>query len=280
MTIDTLVVGTALPEYRVSAKMPADPVENKIHEDELARQYGFRGGIVPGVTVYAWMTHPVVEALGPAWLERGTFRTRFAKPVYFDEAITVRSSVAARTEEAIVIEARALNAAGEACGTATLGLPLGPVPTAPEVAAYPTAPLPTERPPVSREFLAGRTALGTPELTLDEATARGFLERVGDALSLYRGPRALAHPALYLDQANRALDRNVRVSPWIHVESEGRHLSPLSAGERLETRVKIKSLFERKGHEFVELDLLLVAEGRRPVASVRHVAIYRLRRVG
>ena len=40
-----------------------------IHEDDLARQYGFKGGLVPGVTVYAWMTHPVVEALGVEWLE-------------------------------------------------------------------------------------------------------------------------------------------------------------------------------------------------------------------
>ncbi len=53
MNPDSLVVGVELPEYRASARMPADPMENKIHEDALARAMGFRGGLVPGVTVYA-----------------------------------------------------------------------------------------------------------------------------------------------------------------------------------------------------------------------------------
>ncbi len=71
----------------------------------------------------------------------------------------------------------------------------------------------------------------------------------------------------------------MRVSPWIHVESEGRHLGFARVGDRLEMRAKVKRLFEKKGHEFVELDLLLVAEGTRPIASIRHVAIYQLPRI-
>lgn len=277
MNTDSLVAGAALPEYRASATMPADPVENKIHEDGLARAMGFRGGLVPGVTVYAWMTHPIVDALGAAWLERGTFSARFAKPVYFGEEVTVSTSVAACTQEAVTLQARVLNGGGDVCGTATMSLPLGAPPAPPDVAAYPAAPLPTERPQVSRELLASRSVLGTPELVLDEQTARAFLDRVSESLPLYVGSSALAHPAIYLDQANRALSRNVLVSPWIHVESQGRHLGVARVGERLETRARIKRLFEAKGHEFVELDLLLLAGGARPVASIRHVAIYLLR---
>jgi hypothetical protein len=37
--------------------------------------------------------------------------------------------------------------------------------------------------------------------------------------------------------------------------------------------------FERKGHRFVGLDVLIAAEDR-PVASLRHVAIYAPRRPG
>jgi hypothetical protein len=168
-----------------------------------------------------------------------------------------------------------VNSAGERCATAGMSLPDGTL-DGPDLAAYPVAALPTERPLVSREVLERCTVLGTPELVLDRPTAKAFLERVSESLALYDPPDAFAHPGLYLDQANRALSRNVRVSPWIHVESQGRHLGPAHLGERLETRAKIKSLFERKGHEFVELDLLL-AVGSRPVAQIRHVAIYRLR---
>ena len=277
MSPDRGVLGAELSPYRVSATMPAEPVENKIHEDGLAQAMGFRGGLVPGVTVYAWMTHPVVEALGTAWLDRGTFSVRFTKPVYFGEEVTVRASEAERTEASVTFLVRALDAGGETCATATMGLPLGPVPPAPEVNAYPAAPLPAERPPVSRTLLGGMTRLGTPEQMLDEAATQAFLDRVREPLALYREPGAPVHPGLYLELANRALSRNVRVSPWIHVESEGRHLGLARVGERIEARGKVKSLFERKGHEFVELDILLVAGGARPIASVRHVAIYQLR---
>ncbi|HET7875727.1 MAG TPA: MaoC family dehydratase [Methylomirabilota bacterium] len=278
MSLDALVVGTSLPDYLVSARATDDPGENKIHEDAMAREFGFRGGLVPGVTVYAWMTHPVVKTLGPAWLDHGTFSVRLAKPVYFGQPVTVQASVAAHSKQEVSIQARVVNDEGDLCATATMGLPLGPLLPLPDLAAYPAAPLPQERPPVSRGYLASHGVLGTPELEITRSVARSFLERVSESLPLYLDREAPVHPALYLDQANRALDRNVRVSPWIHVESQGQHLEIVRVGERLETRVRVKSLFEGKGHEFVELDLLLLAERTRPVATVRHVAIYRLRR--
>ena len=280
MSLDALVVGTELPEYRVSATPTHDAWENKIHEDGLAREFGFRGGLVPGVTVYAWMTRPVVAALGGAWLDHGRFSVRFAKPVYFGQPVTVRTSVAAHSKDEVTIQARVVNDEDEVCATATMGLPLGPLLALPELAAYPTAPLPVERPVATRAHLAGHTILGSPELLLERSVVDAFLTRVSDTLPVYRDADAPAHPGLYLDQANRALDRNVRVSPWIHVESHGQHLSMARVRERLETRARIKHLFQGKGHEFVELDLLLVAEGTRPVASIRHVAIYQLRATG
>lgn len=275
--LDALAVGTSLPPYRARAKRPTEPHENKIHEDQFARQLGYRRGLVPGVEVYAWMAHPVVEALGREWLERGSFSVRFMKPVYYEEEAAVSARVTARSDASITIEASALNQEGEQCATATSGLALGAAPPPPDPAAYPTAPLPRERPQVSREHLESLTTLGTPELILDEPTALAFLDKYGESLPLYRGMGAPAHPAIYLDQANRAVDRNVRVSPWAHVESRGQHLSVLRVGERVQTRARIKRLFEKKGHEFVELDLLLMANGSRPVAWVSHTAIYKLR---
>jgi len=282
MSLATLATGSALARHRVSARMPADTTENKIHEDGLARELGFRGGLVPGVTVYAWMTHPVVAALGESWLERGTFRARFKSPVYFDEPIDIEAAVAERTEVGVAIEVRAVNGAGELCATATFGLAEGAPPAAPHSIDYPAAalPQPDERPRVSRDVLAARPVLGTPDLAVDAPTARAFLDRVAEPLGLYAGAAAPVHPGLYLHEANRALSRNVLVSPWIHVESEGRHLGPLRVGERLETRGRVGNLFERKGHHFVELDLLLLAGGVRPVAHIRHKAIYQLRSAG
>ena len=280
MTFETLTSGMTFPEFHVSAPAPTEPHENKIHEDDLARQYGFKGGLVPGVTVYAWMTHPVVEALGAEWIERGTFETRFAKPIYYEEPATVRAKVAARTADSVTIEAAAHNSVGEVCGTATMTLVTGPKPSPPLASEYAVAPVPVERPRVTRAHLETLKVLGTPELELDGRAAGDYIARFGETLALYTGAGAPAHPGIHLDLSNRALDRNVRMSPWIHVESRGRHWSAARVGERLEMRGRVERLFEKKGHEFVEADLLLVAGGSRPVASIRHTAIYLLRKAG
>jgi acyl dehydratase len=272
----TLEVGTALPPYRVSAAETDEAFENKIHEDGVARAYGFRGGLVPGVVVYAWMTRPVVEVLGPDWLERGGFSARFSKPIYYGEAATVEATVSERSADHLAIEALARDRSGEVCARATFTL--GERAATPSPSAYPAAPLPSARPQVTRDLLAALSVLGTPSTLVDEAVARRFLEKVGDAWPLYAGPGALVHPGFYLDQANKAVSLNVLVSPWVHAESEGRHFGALRVGERVDTRARVGRLFERRGHEFVELDCLLLAGGGRPVAQVRHVAIYKLRR--
>ena len=57
----TFQVGDRLPTYTVRAHNASIHSENKIHEDTVAKQYGFRGGLVPGVTVHAYMTRPFAE---------------------------------------------------------------------------------------------------------------------------------------------------------------------------------------------------------------------------
>src|SRR4030088_1083610 len=113
MSFDSLSPGAELPECHVRAAAPTEPRENKIHEDDLARQYGFKGGLVPGVTMYGWMTHPVVEALGLPWLERGEFQTRFAKPIYYEEPAVIRARVGAKTSDEVTIEVAAHNSVDE-----------------------------------------------------------------------------------------------------------------------------------------------------------------------
>jgi hypothetical protein len=278
MSLDTLTTGAALPEFHVSAPAPTEPHENKIHEDDLARQYGFKGGLVPGVTVYAWMTHPVVEALGVEWLERGEFQARFAKPIYYEEPATIRARVSARTDDSVTIEVAAHNSVGEVCGTATMTLDRGLRSSPPAIGGFAVAPVPAERPRVTRAHFESLKVLGTPELDLTAKAAADFVARFGETLAIYAGTGAPAHPGIHLDLSNRALDRNVRMSPWIHVGSRGHHFGVARVGDRLEMRGRVEKLFEKKGHEFVEADLLLVAGGTRAIASIRHTAIYLLGR--
>ncbi len=263
-----------LVEYRVKARNTSSTSENKIHDEETARRYGFPGALVPGVIVYGYMTSPLVTALGPAWLERGTVTVRFTRPVMDGEEFVVTGAIMTRDATGITASLRGATAATPECATATATLAAG-LPTPINVAMYRAAPLPADRPSVSRDVLQSLDVLGTPEVTYDEQTAATFLDRLSDASPLYRGAAGYVHPAYYLDQGNRAFDRNVRLGPWIHVSSTVRHLAAARMGARLETRGRVRSLFEKKGREFAELDLAILANGR-PVAHVLHTAIYRL----
>jgi acyl dehydratase len=267
-------VAEPLPEYRLKARNTSATSENLIHDERTARRYGFPGALVPGVTIYAYLTHPLVEALGPGWLDRGAATVRFTRPVLDGEDAVVTGEIVERTERGLQASVRITTPSGE-CATLTAGLPAG-LPVAVNVAMYRVAPLPEERPTATRAHFASLEALGTPITTYDETCADAYVEKVADSLPVYRGPRGRVHPGFYLHEANRALSRNVTMSPWIHVGSVVRHLGRASIGDTLATRGRVRSLYERKGREYVEADLVVMAGERRPIAHILHTAIYRL----
>ena len=266
---------TSIPEYRVTARNTSLHSANKIHDDTVARRLGFRGGLVPGATVYAYMTRPILAAFGREWLERGRAAVRFTKPIYEGEEVTLRASVT--PADPAMLEVQALNPAGEPCAIATASLVEGDESSAADPAACPRRDLPVERPPATRAVLESLGVLGSPERLYDEAAAAEYRDKFDDAGPLYRGPGAVVHPAFFLEQGNRAIDQNVRLGPWIHTASEVRHLGGARVGDCITARGRVRRVFEKKGNEFVEVDLLLVAGAARPVAHLRHTAIYQLR---
>src|SRR4029079_4590397 len=103
--------------YRVSAYNTSKHSENKIHDDTVARKYGFAGGLVPGVDVMAYMLHMPVAKWGRDFLERGLIEARFIKPVYDGEIAEVSA-----VEEAggLTIE---VQSKGDLCATGSASLP-------------------------------------------------------------------------------------------------------------------------------------------------------------
>jgi acyl dehydratase len=252
--------------YLVRARNAATASENKIHHDDVARRYGFTGGLVPGVTVYAYMAHPVVEVLGRRWLEHGTMAARFVRPCYDGDEIAVDAVL---EDDALELTARR---GDEVIATGAAALP-SPAASPPPIAEYPAAPLPAERPPATRATLAACDPLGSWEATFRAEHAPAFLDEIDEELALFRAV-GIAHPGYLLLSANWVLGGNVRLGPWMHVGSEVTNYGVVTDGERVSTRGRIAGLFERKGHHFAELDLLLVADEIRPVQHVRHTAIY------
>jgi len=256
-----------LEPYRVCAYNTAHESENKIHDDEVARKYGFGGALVPGVDVYAYMTHLPVRLWGRAWLERGTAECRFLKPVYDGETATV---TAAETAEGLSIE---VSSRGELCATGQASMPADP-PTAPGGLDCPAPP--QTRPPADEATLAPGRRLAIRPLPVTAEYAAQYLRDLRETDALYARER-LAHPGIVLRTMNWALVHNVVLGPWIHVGSKVQHLSSAAVGETLSACAIVTANYERKGHRFVELDGMVLASGERPVARISHIAIYRPR---
>lgn len=252
--------------YLLTARNTGLDSSNRIHSDEVARRYGFGGGLVPGVTSYAYLTHPVVQRWGREWLARGTFNVRFLRPVYDGEPIQV--SLTADGEATLVSR-------GELCVSGVAG----PAPLPDPVAAVPRADLPAERPEASRAAFEARPILGSITTEVTAAVAAGYLARIGEELPIY-ADEGLVHPGLILGEANEILMANVVLPPWVHVESRVRNLACLEVGDTIETRARVAALYQRKGHQLVELEVLVLGGEAGPAASIRHVAIYQLRPPG
>lgn len=265
MSLSTAAVHT------VVAYNSAKTSENKIHDDTVARQYGFAGGLVPGVDVYAYMSHAAVARWGRDWLARGWMAARFLKPVYEGETVTVRAEAGADGGLEIVAESR-----GETCGQAAARLPEA-APSAPAPTDFPHRPLPTEKPPASPESLLPGRLLGSYDCVQDAQAAAAYLANVREDLALY-AEAGLLHPGFMLRLGNWALRENVRLGPWIHVASEVQNLAPAEVGRPLSARARVIQTYERKGHEFVELDVLALIDGSTPAIRIRHTAIYAPRR--
>lgn len=254
---------------RVRAHNTAPNSENKIHDDAVASSYGFTGGLVPGVTVYGYLASVAVRELTPQWMLSGSMNVRFQAPFYEADEICIDT-------EKIGADLRLLaeREAGVVCAT---GLARIPEPML-EWADFAEAPLPPfdSRPDAAWDLFVPGKPLGAFHDQLDLANF-DYLERhcfdsAAEPDPLYR---TTAHPAVLLAMANLVLANNYRLGPWIHASSELTHFGTANHGDEVCVRGRIENRFERKGHEFVVLDLAMTKATGERLLRVRHTAIYR-----
>jgi acyl dehydratase len=254
--------------YTVEAYNLSHASENKIHDDSVARTFGFAGGLVPGVEVYAYACHPAVRRWGRAWLERGRMECRFLKPVY-DGRLAVVS--AGEADGGLDLEVESENVL---CATGFASLP-DRAERPPAVDGFEVRPTPAERPPADETSLAAGVWLSVKPFRLTADHAAGYLRDIREADPIYAA-EGLAHPGALLRLCNLALRENVVLPPWIHTGSKVTNVGVARVGDELSARARVAANYERKGHRLVDLDVLVIANGT-AVARVLHTAIYRLR---
>jgi hypothetical protein len=195
--------------------------------------------------VYGYLAALPLEVWAGRWLRGGAMSVRFREPVYDGEEVTLT----ARHDGEAVLMLEARNPAGELCASGRAELAAGDPP--PDPGRWADLPPPSE--PGPAEFHEGQQ-LGSVRTTVTPSSDPGWPARLG----------------------NSVLTANVALPPWIHVETRTVHLRAPEEGEEVVVRAIVAGLWERRGHRFVELDVLVADRAGAAVAELRHVAIYEL----
>jgi acyl dehydratase len=265
---ETQDMPSPLEAYRVPAYNTAKLSENKMHDDTVAKRFGFSGGLVPGVDVMAYMMHLPVRKWGRAFLERGLIEARFVKPVYDGEIANVAG------EESDGVLSIEVESRGQLCATGSASLPAAaPLFSLSDFSAIAAV---AERGPVNPTSYELGKWLGTVPRAWAGEAAKEYLHDVRENDPIY-AREGLGHPGLLQRVMNKVLVDNAVLGPWIHVGSRMQLLSAARSGDELTARAKVTGNYEKKGHRFVEFDALVVANGRTPLAHCQHIAIYQPR---
>src|SRR5215203_4349461 len=171
--------------YRVQAYNTAKQSENKMHDDTVAKRFGFSGGLVPGVDVMAYMMHQPVAKWGRPFLERGLIDARFLKPVYDGEMAELAA------DESNGVLSIQVQSRGELCATGTASLPA----SAPDVsiADYREVAAVAERHSVNAASYEVGKWLGTTPRDWPGEAASGYLADIREADPIY-AKEGLGHP--------------------------------------------------------------------------------------
>ncbi len=256
----------AMSSYEVIARNHSSAHENRIHSDEVAQRYGFKGALVPGVAVYGHLTRPLAERFGRDFLGRCIATLRLIKPAYDGDRLRIHLS-----EDDGRHLAQCHNQDGTLLAVLRAHLP--------QELPQPATPLSLgkrakRRGRVAIEWDAVRAGEPYPvwhwEITATEN--QRFCEQIADDLALYG---AHAHPHAILSIANQALNREFVMPAWIHTASEVRHRQALRVGDSVAVRAVPLEKWRRKGHEFVRLYIDLHRD-QALTTEIFHTAIFKV----
>ena len=252
--------------YKVIAENHAHSSENRIHNDDVAARLGFRGALVPGVAVYGYMTHPLVERLGSQWLSHHATSVRFLKPAYEGDELRIELKTQDDTHEATCVGPR-----DELL--AVLHSRVAPeLQTAPKPAVFARAPVVHERPEIAWDTIDCERPLSAWQWDANVDENAEYTSHVADFQTVYKD---YIHPHWALATANRVLVREYVMPAWIHVRSEIEQYRPFKVGMQINVQAAPMEKWKKRGHEFVRL-AIHYEDNEGPLSVVQHTAIFRV----
>jgi len=256
---------------------------NEIHGDKVAKDFGFKGGLVPGVTVSAYLMHPAAVSYGMDFLERGVAHVRVNSPLYDEQVfdVGIENPIENKYQEQGRQGYNAVLVPNGAAPCATAEVQMAETKADPPVRrgdepGDKSAPLVS----ATRENMEALRKTGCKAFTYrwnaDHEMSTYLRERSRMAEIYSKGGYAI--PSFVLGISNWVLASNAAMNPWVHMETTSRNFAAIPQGTKLVGEMEIKDLFEKKGHEFVDaLINIFDVESSKCFASIKLRAIYKLR---
>ncbi len=274
-----MAMSAAIPPIQRVAVNTAAASANKIHDDAEAQRYGYRGGLVPGVTLYAYLTQLAAPYFGPDWLGQGAASIRLIRPVYEGEMVTCEAEPLAG-EGGPELRLRCLQAGGQVAAEGSASLPRTPLTPPADLLPIPRRAAPEPMPDITVVQPPQGVHLAPLVTFVSRSDAAAYAEETDDPSPWYRtgvdGGGVIVPSGWIAGRQARLLRHSFAMGPSIHVASVIQHLAPARADAEYVTGGIIRETYERKGNTYLTLDALTTADGV-PVAYIRHTTIYRVR---
>lgn len=262
-------------EYRIKAVNDATTSENRIHSDDVARELGFEGALVSGVSVFGYMTRPLVDQFGQEWFKDSIAEVRFLKPAYADDELIMTTEPPATRLENGRYKVSARNQRGELLAQLEFWKPE----IMPELDHRCGARTPAyngKRPEISWDVIRVDFPAPLYDFGILPVVQKNGLEIMRDNHPLYRiGDRPYVHPYLLLKECNLALMRMYVLPAWIHVGSRLILRDPIWVYEDVQVITIPIQKWTRKGHQFIRLYNVFWSQGVAKL-EVEHTAIFRM----
>lgn len=254
-------------EYRLVARNDLPNSPNPIHRDDYARSLGYPGGLVAGVTLYAYACDAAVRLMGGGWLEHGYGEIRFRVPVFDSEELTVVAepvdngdwrvsllSGGLRAEAVVGPYRESISDDGLECGGGG------------------------ESQVLTKDVSLKGELLRTPdERSLDREGLDRFIADSGledTPLAQELRSRGLIPPNVIAGAPFHLLWRNHPYAVVIHTSSATEWASPARLGETLYTWGVVEDAFEKRGRFFITQRVVTVDSAGNRVARMLHTGTY------
>lgn len=265
---------TTISDFSILAFNNAQSSENRIHSDEIAAKFGFKGALVSGANLFGYLSQPLVAHYRESWLQTNIINVEFIKPAYQDDLLTIKTKDLSCDSSSRAHCTYMYNAENQLLAKLKSSQP-DQLPEVNQLAQIYRKPEELKRQEISWDIINENKPWPT---YVWKPTQEDNLQRVStqrDQCAIYQSTRGHIHPYYLLESCNKALMRKFIMPAWIHTGSRLILRKPLQVGQTIEIRTTPAQKWERKGHQFVKLYIAMLTDNT-VALEAEHIAIFKI----